>query len=82
MFRSATIVRGPSLKLFRLRFSKKNYVVIWYAVVCQRVIGMVCVLCAVLSVSRSQHSAQYTYHTYDTLPHHRITYNDVVFTES
>ena len=30
----------------------------------------------------TQHSEQYTYHAYDTLPHHRITYNDVVFTES
>jgi len=30
----------------------------------------------------TQHSAQYTHHTYDMLPHHRITYNDVVFTES
>ena len=27
----------------------------------------------------TQHSAQYTHHTYDMLPHHRITYNDVVF---
>ena len=24
---------------------------------------------------------QYTHHTYDMLPHHCITYNDVVFTE-
>jgi len=29
--------------------------------------------------SRTQHSEQYTYHTCDMLPHHRITYNDVVF---
>ena len=38
-------------------------------------------LCTVLSASPTQHSEQYTYHTYDMLPHHRITYNDVVFTE-
>ena len=32
---------------------------------------------------RTQHSEQYTYHTYDMLPHQRITYNHVVlFTES
>jgi len=29
--------------------------------------------------SRTQHRAQYTYHTYVMLPHHPITYNDVVF---
>ena len=47
----------------------------------QHVIGMVCVLFAVLSasVSCSQHSEQYTHHTYDMLPHHSITYNNVVF---
>jgi len=39
-------------------------------------------LCAVLSVSSTQHSSQYTHHTCDMMPHHRITYNDVVFTES
>ena len=27
---------------------------------------------------RTQHTEQYTHHTYDTLPYHRITYNDVV----
>ena len=44
---------------------------------------MVCVLFAVFSATcRTEHSEQYTYHTYDMLPHHRITYNDVVFTES
>jgi hypothetical protein len=36
--------------IFRLRFGK-NYVVICYAVVWQRVIGMVCVMCAVLSAT-------------------------------
>ena len=36
----------------------------------QHVIGMVCVPLDVLGV------------TYDMLPHHRITFNDVVFTES
>ena len=47
----------------------------------QHVIGMVCVLFAVLSAIRTQPSEQYTYtyHTYDMLPHLRITYNDVVF---
>jgi len=29
-------------------------------------------------VTRTQHSEQYTHHTYDMLPHHCITYNDVV----
>ena len=104
--------------IFRLRFGK-NRVVICYALVWQRVMGMVCVLFAVLSVkygvctvrcgecevwcvycslwwvwsmlcvlfavlsaTHTQHSEQYTHHTYDMLPHHRITYNDVVFTES
>ena len=28
----------------------------------------------------TQHSAQYTHHTYDMLRHHHITYNDVAFT--
>jgi len=28
---------------------------------------------------RTQHSEQYTYHTYDMLPHHRITCEDVAF---
>ena len=38
-----------------------------------------CTLCWMLT----QHSAQYTHHTYDLLlPHQRMTYNDVVFTES
>ena len=45
----------------------------------QHVIGMVCVL----STSHTQHNEQYTHHTYDMLPQHRITYNDVgFFTES
>ena len=46
-----------------------------YAVVWQHVIGVVrvCVLFAVLSASRTQHSEQYTYQTCDMLPHHRIT---------
>ena len=40
-------------------------------------------MCTVRSAVRTQHSEQYTRHTYDTLPHHLITYNDVVsFTES
>jgi len=43
--------------------------------------GMVCVLCAVLSASHStQHTVKIPY--LDMLAHHRITYNDVVFTES
>jgi len=46
-----------------------------YAVMWQHVTGTVCVPFAVLS-------ERYTYHTYDMLPHHRIIYNDVVFTES
>ena len=41
--------------MFRLRFGK-NYVVICYAVAWQHVIGMVCVLCAVLSAIRTQHT--------------------------
>ena len=32
-----------------------------------------------LGATRTQHSEQYTNHTYGMLPHHRITYNDVVF---
>ena len=28
----------------------------------------------------TQRSAQYTHHVYDMLPHHSITYKDVVFT--
>jgi len=31
------------------------------------------------SISRTQHSEQYTHHTYDMLPYHRITYNNIVF---
>ena len=50
-----------------------------YAVVCQHVIGMVCVLFAVLCTTRTQHSQQYTHYTYNMLPHHRVTYNKVVF---
>ena len=30
-------------------------------------------------LSATQHSEQYTHPNYDMLPHHRITYNDVVF---
>jgi len=30
----------------------------------------------------TQYSEQYTLHIYDMLPHHRITYKDVVFKES
>jgi len=43
--------------------------------------GMVCLLFTVLSAT--QHSEQCIYHTYDMLPHQRVTYNDVVsfFTE-
>ena len=58
----------------------------------QHVIRMVCVLaachrygvCTVRCVEydRTQHSAQFTHHTFGMLPHHRMTYNDVVFTES
>ena len=36
-------------------------------------------LAAGSTATRTQHSEQYTYHTYDMMPHHRITYNDVVF---
>jgi len=32
-----------------------------------------CVLFVVLGASRTQHNEQYTHHTYDMLPHHRIT---------
>ena len=39
--------------------------------------GVVCVLFAVLGATRTQHSEQYTHHTYDMLPHNRIAYNDV-----
>jgi len=45
--------------------------------------GMVCVLAAChrygVCTVRTQHSQQYTHHTYDTLPHHHTSYNDVVF---
>ena len=37
------------------------------------------VLFTVLSSSHTQHSRQYTHHTYDMIPHHRITYYDVIF---
>jgi len=36
------------------------------------------VLFAVFSASRTQHSEKYTHYTYYMLPHHRITYNDLV----
>jgi len=56
-----TIIREPSLEPsynhIRLKFGKKNYVVICYVVVWQHVIGMVCVLFAVLSATES-HSTQ------------------------
>ena len=48
-------------------------------VVWQHDIDMVCVLFAVLSATRTQHSEHYTHHTSDMLPHYRVTYNDVVF---
>jgi len=48
-------------------------------VVWQHVIGMECVLLAVLSATRTQHSEQYAYHTHDMLPYQRVTYTDVVF---
>ena len=38
-------------------------------------------VCTVRCVECTQHRAQYTYHTYDMLPHRCITYNDVVLTE-
>jgi len=41
--------------------------------------GAACVYCSLCSVRRTQHSEQYTYRTYEMLPHHRITYSDVVF---
>jgi len=46
--------------------------------------GMVCVPLAVLSATDQLHSTQLTVHTpyLDMLPHHRTTYNDLVFTES
>ena len=58
-----------------------------YTVVWRHVIGMVCALNTAHSthtipMTCSHTTAQYTHHTYDTLPHHRITYNDLVFTES
>jgi len=42
-----------------------------------------CTVCCV-GCDCTQHSQQYTHHTYDMPPHHRITYNDVgfFFTES
>jgi len=76
-----TFTRAQRKAIFGLRFGK-NYVVMCYTVVWQHVVGMVCVLFAVLSATRTQHTAQYTHHTNDMLPHHRITHNDVVFTES
>jgi len=50
----------------------------------QHVIGKLCVLFAVLGAtgnqqSRTQHNEQYTHRTYDMVPHHRITYNEVDF---
>ena len=45
-------------------------VTVW-CVYCVECDCMVCVLCAVLS--RTQH---YIYHTYDVLPHQRMTYNN------
>ena len=70
---SGSLHWSPAKVIFRLRFGN-NYVLICYAVVWQHVMGMVCVLCSVLSARRTQHRAQYTHHTHDILPHHRITY--------
>jgi len=41
-----------------------------------------CGMCTVWYVCGTQDSEQYTYHTYDMLTHHRITYNDVVLLPS
>jgi len=38
-----------------------------------------CVYCSLYWVRRTQHNEEYTYHTYDMLPHQRIAYNDLVF---
>ena len=40
--------------------------------------GVCTVHSAVLSATRTEHIAEYTHHNYDILPHHRITYNEVV----
>jgi len=58
-------------------FSARCVLEIWCGWVC--VVSVlqtsVCVhvLFAVLSATRTQHSEQYTHHTYDMLPHHRVT---------
>jgi len=41
-------------------------------------------VCTVRCVERhrTQHYEQYTHHNYDMLPHHPITYNDVIFLQN
>jgi len=39
--------------------------------------GVCTVHCVEWELSGTQHSAQYTHYTYEKLPHHLITYNDV-----
>ena len=55
-----------------------------YAVVWQHVCTVRCVECALYGVCtvRCVECALNTAHSAHMLPHHRITYNDVVFTES
>jgi hypothetical protein len=65
MFRSSTIVRELVLSLAKVML--EHYVLIGYVVVWQRVLGVACVLYAVQNES------------HDMLPHHHITYKDIVF---
>jgi len=51
---------------------------LWGGVAAWHRYGMCTVLCVECDC-HTQHSAQYTHRTYDMLPHHQITYNDVVF---
>ena len=44
--------------------------------------GVCTVRCVECNYTLTQHSEQYTYRTYDMLPHHSITYNDTVFIDS
>ena len=54
-----------------------------YSVCNARCVECDCVVCVMLAVfSATQHSEHYTRQTHDMLPHHHITYNDVVFTGS
>jgi hypothetical protein len=75
MFRSSTIIRELELSLAKviLKHSVKlcPYRLCGGVAAC---LGVACVLCAV------QNSSQHTTHTphCDMLPHHQITYNDVI----